>query len=114
MTIAIDFDGTIAMSRFPHINGMMPGAKQAIKDLREHGHYIIIWTCRTDKDLVDAVNWMLAEGIEFDRVNDEAPDNIAQFGGRKFGKINADIYIDDRNLGGFPGWKEVLKILLND
>ena len=26
-------------------------------------------------------------------------------------KINADIFIDDRNLGGFPGWGEVYQII---
>jgi hypothetical protein len=26
-------------------------------------------------------------------------------------KIDADIYIDDRNLGGFPGWSEVWQML---
>ena len=26
-------------------------------------------------------------------------------------KIDADIYIDDKNLGGFPGWSEVWQIL---
>ena len=26
-------------------------------------------------------------------------------------KINADIYIDDKNLGGFPGWSEVWQAL---
>jgi hypothetical protein len=26
-------------------------------------------------------------------------------------KINADIYIDDRNIGGFPGWSGVWQIL---
>ena len=27
-------------------------------------------------------------------------------------KIDADIYIDDKNLGGFPGWSEVWQILV--
>jgi hypothetical protein len=26
-------------------------------------------------------------------------------------KINADIYIDDKNLGGFPGWSSAWQIL---
>ena len=27
-------------------------------------------------------------------------------------KIDADIYIDDRNIGGFPGWSGVWQILI--
>lgn len=26
-------------------------------------------------------------------------------------KIDADIYIDDKNVGGFPGWSEVWQII---
>jgi len=26
-------------------------------------------------------------------------------------KIDADIFIDDRNIGGFPGWSEVWQLL---
>jgi hypothetical protein len=26
-------------------------------------------------------------------------------------KINADIYIDDKNIGGFPGWSEIWQML---
>ena len=28
-------------------------------------------------------------------------------------KINADLFIDDRNIGGFPGWGEVYQLLTN-
>mgnify|MGYP000641704802 CR=1 FL=1 len=41
--------------------------------------------------------------IPFDRVNDHDPENIAKYGeGGK--KIYAHCYIDDKNIGGFPGW----------
>jgi hypothetical protein len=26
-------------------------------------------------------------------------------------KIDADIYIDDKNVGGFPGWSEIWQIM---
>ncbi|MCK7539143.1 MAG: hypothetical protein MZV63_53570 [Marinilabiliales bacterium] len=26
-------------------------------------------------------------------------------------KVNADIFIDDKNVGGFPGWGEVLNMI---
>ena len=48
-------------------------------------------------------------GIEFYAVNKNYPeekmdDSISR-------KIDADIYIDDKNLGGFPGWSETWQIL---
>ncbi len=48
-------------------------------------------------------------GIEFYAVNKNYPeeiydDNISR-------KINADIFIDDRNVGGFLGWSEIWQTL---
>lgn len=107
MIIAIDFDGTIARTKYPTILGEVDGAREAMEQLHEAGHYLIIWTCRKGEHLTDAINWLLAQGVPFDRVNASAPADIERWGdnGRKIG---ADIYIDDKNLGGFPGWAEVL------
>ena len=70
---------------------------------RDEGHKIIIWTCRTGDQLLNAINWLLERKIPFDRVNDHDPENIAKYGeGGK--KIYAHCYIDDKNIGGFPGW----------
>lgn len=109
MIIAIDFDGTICRSKFPVIQGALPYAKEVINRLHEN-NYIIIWTCRTKQNLLDAVNWLLDNDIKFDRVNDHNPDNLAKYddGGKK---IYAHVYIDDKNLGGFPGWLEAEKII---
>ena len=111
MIIAIDFDGTIARTNYPEIIGEQPYAAQVITQLKERGHYIIIWTCRTGEPLLDAINWLLAHGIPFDRVNDHESENVAKYGDHG-PKIHADCYIDDQNLGGFPGWKEVYNLLI--
>lgn len=103
MIIAIDFDNTIAFSTFPHIECNHPFASQIIREWRRRGHYIIIWTCRCGDYLTAAINYMLENGIEFDRINDNHPDNVREFECNSR-KINADVYIDDRNLGGFAGW----------
>jgi len=103
MIIAIDFDGTISRGEYPAIDGEQPYAGEVIRKLHNDGHYIIIWTCRCGDQLLSAINWLLEHKIPFDRVNDHNPDNVAQYGeGGK--KVFADVYIDDRNLGGFPGW----------
>lgn len=106
MKIAVDFDGTIAFTDYPRIFGVRPGCVEMLKKWRAEGHYIIIWTCRCDQALVDAINFMLQEGIEFDRINDNHPDDVKTYGFNSR-KINADVYIDDKNLGGFGGWYDI-------
>ena len=103
MIIAVDFDGTISRGEYPAIDGEQPYAGEALRTLHEQGHYIIIWTCRCGTHLLDAINWLVEHKIPFDRVNDHNPENVALYGeGGK--KVYAHCYIDDKNIGGFPGW----------
>lgn len=108
MIIAVDFDGTITTGVYPSITGEQPGAGDAIRQLHENGHYIIIWTCRCGKPLIEAINWLLEHNIPFDKVNDHNPDNARQYG-EGGNKIYADLYVDDKIVGGFPGWAKVLE-----
>lgn len=108
MIIAIDFDGTIARSDFPVIQGEVPYAAESMRKLKEQGHYLLIWTCRTGNDLLQAINWLLERNIPFDRVNDHNPENMAIYGNGG-NKVYAHCYIDDRNLFGFPGWPACVK-----
>lgn len=108
MIIAVDFDGTISRGTYPAIGGEQPYAGEALRTLHGQGHYIIIWTCRCGDRLLEAINWLLERNIPFDRVNDHNPENLAKYGeGAK--KIYAHCYIDDKNVGGFPGWKVCLE-----
>ena len=97
MIIAVDFDGTIARSNYPVIQGEQPYAGEVLRQLHQDGHYIIIWTCRCGKPLLDAVNWLL---------------DVARYG-EGGNKVYAHVYIDDKNLGGFPGWRECLETIRN-
>lgn len=110
MIIAIDFDGTIVADKYPEIGELMPGAHAVINLLYTKGHYIIINTCRTGDHLAAALNFLHEKRIKFDIVNDNHPDLTKQYGVTR--KVFADVYIDDRNLGGFPGWKVVFEKLL--
>ncbi len=110
MILAIDFDNTICRGKFPEIAGEMPDAKKYINKLKEDGHYIIINTCRTGKDLLKAINWLLQHNIAFDRVNDNNPDNIERYGNNSR-KIYAHMYIDDKNVGGLPAWDQVYEFV---
>lgn len=110
MIIAIDFDGTICRDQYPDIGGLQPYAKDTINKLYDEGHYIIIWTCRENALLLDAINWLLDNGVRFHRVNAHNPDNIERYGGNTR-KVSADMYIDDRQIGGLPTWNQIYKII---
>ena len=100
MIIAVDFDGTIVEHQFPNIGREMPGAVQTLQDMSNAGHKIVIWTCRCGAYIGDMVDWLDANGVKPDAINS----NVADVPGFAVPKILADVYIDDRNFGGFPGW----------
>jgi len=107
--IAVDFDGTIVEHAYPEIGKEKLFAFQTLKELQKMGANIILWTFRTGKELDDAVEFCRNRGIEFYAVNKSYPEEI--FDKSVSRKIDADIYIDDKNLGGFPGWSEVWQML---
>jgi hypothetical protein len=110
MIIAIDFDGTIAVDNYPSIGTVMPYARQVINRLADDGHYIIIWTSRNGARLLEAINWLLEQGIRFHRINAHEPTSMIRYGDDSR-KVFADVYIDDRNIGGFQGWRWVAQLL---
>lgn len=110
MIIAIDFDGTIVRSEYPVIIEEMPHAGEIMRSLKKRGHYIILWTCRTGDSLLEAINWLLLNNIIIDRINDHNPDNASLYD-NSGKKIYADLYIDDKQVGGFPGWLEIDKYI---
>jgi hypothetical protein len=103
--IAVDFDGTIVEHRYPAIGEPMLFAFETLKELQKKGFVLILWTFRVGKELDEAVEFCRLNGIEFYAVNKSYPEEVLDES--KSRKIDADIFIDDRNLGGFPGWSEV-------
>lgn len=103
MILSIDFDGTICRDEYPSIGCPQPYAVDTLQTLAADGHYLIINSCREGARLTEAINWLLEHDIPFHRVNDNHPDATANYGSNSR-KVFADIYIDDRNAGGFPGW----------
>ena len=108
--IAVDFDGTIVEHEYPDIGKEKLFAFQTLKELEKRGASIILWTFRAGKELDEAVEFCRKNGLEFYAVNKNYPEEV--FDETVSRKINADIYIDDRNIGGFPGWSEVWQILI--
>ena len=94
---AIDFDNTLAITRFPEI--VAPNKKMVAfaKAVKAQGHQIILWTSRAGADLENAVEWCRLQGLVFDAVNEPLPEQIKRWG-NDTRKIYADYYIDDKNM----------------
>ncbi len=108
-TIAVDFDGTIVEHKYPAIGEEMVFAFATLRALQEKGHRLILWTIREGELLQEAVEYCRENGIEFYAVNESYPGERPEEGSSR--KLMADIFIDDRNLGGFPGWPAVWQML---
>lgn len=110
--IAIDFDGTIVTDKYPKIGSPQMFAFETMKKMQKHGHRLILWTVRTGKPLEEAVEFCKKNGIEFYAVNKNYPEEtIDEYTSRK---INADIFIDDRNIEGFVEWGKVHQLLFEE
>jgi len=109
ITIAVDFDGTIVEHEYPKIGKEKLFAFRTLQQLEKLGARLILWTFRSGKELDEAVEFCKNNGIEFYAVNKNYHEEI--FDDSISRKINVDIYIDDKNIGGFPGWSEVWQIL---
>lgn len=111
LILAIDFDGTIVEDAYPGIGKPKIFAFETLKRLQDKGHRLILWTYRSGKHLDEAVAFCKKNGIEFYAVNCSFPEE--EFDGSKSRKIHADLFIDDRNIGGFLGWGEIYQRLTN-
>lgn len=107
--IAVDFDGTIVDHEYPGIGKEKLFAFRTLKELEKMGAKLILWTFRTGKELDEAVNFCRENGIEFYAVNRNYPEEVYTSDISR--KIDADIYIDDKNIGGFPGWSEIWQMI---
>ena len=101
MIIACDFDGTIVTHEYPKIGKPIPFAIQTLKKLQEEDHHqIILWTVREGDLLQEALDYCKSKGLEFYAVNSNYPEEEPEHGTAR--KLVADLWIDDRNLGGLP------------
>lgn len=112
ITIAVDFDGTIVEDKYPDIGKPIIFAFETLKKLQDKGHRLILWTYRKGSTLEDAVKFCESNGIVFYAVNNSFPEE--EFDTSHSRKINADIFIDDRNIGGLKSWGEIYQELVGD
>lgn len=105
LRIAVDFDGTIVEHKYPEIGKEMLFAFETLKQLQKKGHVLILWTYRIGKDLDAAVEYCRQNGLEFYAVNNNHPEE--RWNPEIPRKLDVDLVIDDRNIGGFLGWSDI-------
>ena len=111
MIIAVDFDGTIVEHKYPEIGREIPFAIETLKMLIEDRHQLILWSVREGELLEEAVNWCKERGVEFYAVNRDYPEEKKENNNHFSRKLKADLFIDDRNVGGLPDWGEIYRII---
>ena len=111
MIIAVDFDGTIVEHEYPRIGRPVPFALNALRKLQDEGrHTLILWTVREGELLEEAVNYCSKNGVEFYAVNKNYPEEEPGDNPRK---LMADIFIDDKNIGGLPDWSVIYRTIIS-
>lgn len=112
MVIAVDFDGTIVEHRYPRIGKEIPFAIDTLKKLRSSGHLLVLWTVREGRLLDEAIEFCRSRGVEFYSVNSNYDGEKKEH--KEFSrKIKADVFIDDRNVGGLLDWSMIYDIIEN-
>ncbi|MBQ3190710.1 MAG: hypothetical protein IJB61_05665 [Bacteroides sp] len=113
MIIAVDFDGTIVEHRYPAIGKERPFATETLKKLVKDGHRLILWTVREGRLLEEAVEFCKERGVEFYAVNRDYPEEEKERNNHFSRKLKADVWIDDRNVGGLPDWGTIYEMITN-
>jgi uncharacterized HAD superfamily protein len=99
-TLCIDIDGTIAQARADLDYARcepVPGAAQALRELRTRGWFIVLHTARHINRLTETVEWLHTHEFEYDHI--------------VMGKPTGRHYIDDRGIHFAGDWKPILEQL---
>lgn len=113
MIIAIDFDGTIVEHKYPEIGREIPFAIETLKRLQADHHKLILWSVREGRLLDEAVEFCRERGLEFYAINRDYPEEEKEKNSHFSRKLKADLFIDDRNLGGLPDWGTIYNMVKN-
>ena len=111
MIIAVDFDGTIVENQYPKIGPEHPFAIETLKMLIRDHHRVVLWTCREGALLEEALQWCRERGVEFYAANRDYPEETTDNNPHFTRKLKADIFIDDRNVGGLPDWGTIYRMV---
>lgn len=111
LTIAVDFDGTLVEEKYPEIGKEKEDAFEVLIRLHNDGHRLLLWTYRHGRTLREAIEFCKQKGVEFYAVNKNFPEE--EYDTSVPRKLLADIYIDDRNIGGMLEWEEIYRLITN-
>ena len=111
MIIAIDFDGTLVEHKYPEIGKEIPFAFETLRRLQQDKHRLILWTVREGRLLDEAITFCRERGIEFYAINRDYPEEEKGANRHYSRKLKADLFIDDRNLGGLPDWGTIYEMI---
>lgn len=103
----MDFDGTLFEDNWPEIGKPKTEVINKVKEFINNGAEIILWSCRENEPLKDALKVCKKHGLKFSAVNDNSPSQktyskkILDETGDTFSprKVFADIYVDDKAHG---------------
>jgi len=110
LILAVDFDGTICKEAFPGIGEPLKDAFKYLQKLKDDNHELILWTCRNNDSLDDAIAWLERWGcFVFTEVNRNTETWKSLFPeyaqDEPSNKVFADVYLEDKIVGGFTGWE---------
>ena len=111
MVIAVDFDGTIVENKYPEIGQERPFAIETLKMLQADRHRLVLWSCREGQLLDEALQWCRERGVEFYAANRDYPEETTDNNPHFTRKLKADLFIDDRNVGGLPDWGTIYRMV---
>ena len=94
--MAVDFDGTLVVDKFPEIGKEREYICSIIKEFQAKGVKSILWTSRTGEALEAAVEWCKEHDLHFDSINENIPE-VIELTGQDTRKVFADVYIDDKS-----------------
>lgn len=112
-TIALDFDGTLVKSAWPHIGKEFPGVVDGVKELLAAGHEVYVFSVRANtRDPWTNHDYPPAESYERQQAIRTWLDDrgLQAVGIHSWNKPIYDILVDDRAMF-FPGndraWKHI-------
>lgn len=113
MIISVDFDGTIVEHNYPEIGQERPFATDVLRRLAHHRHILVLWTVREGELLQQAIDWCEQRGVQFAAINGEWTGHFEQVGSDfdTTRKPDADVFIDDKAVGGLPSWPQIYEII---
>lgn len=104
LILAIDYDGTLDNAPYPEVGQLALWAKVVMQQLAKEGHTLIVWTCRENQPLQDALNFLRSQQVPFHYANQNDPWMVEAWGNDSR-KIFANLYFDDRaHLGTDVSW----------